>query len=140
MQRTVPRSAQPRHDSLHGSHRPRNARRQPATAHERTYVARGVEHVNVWHQSARCHPTHLAERPPGRFRGDHERRLLREMHIEIFGHESQQCLTQAATAPACIERSEEHTSELQSLRHLVCRLLLEKKKQKKNKAETSNAD
>src|SRR5262245_66348339 len=29
-------------------------------------------------------------------------------------------------------RSEEHTSELQSLRHLVCRLLLEKKK-KENK-------
>src|SRR5262245_63915866 len=27
-------------------------------------------------------------------------------------------------------RSEEHTSELQSLRHLVCRLLLEKKKNK----------
>src|SRR5438045_8304387 len=27
-------------------------------------------------------------------------------------------------------RSEEHTSELQSLRHLVCRLLLEKKKDK----------
>src|ERR1039458_10778608 len=26
------------------------------------------------------------------------------------------------------KRSEEHTSELQSLRHLVCRLLLEKKK------------
>src|SRR5258705_2463972 len=29
-------------------------------------------------------------------------------------------------------RSEEHTSELQSLRHLVCRLLLEKKKQMKH--------
>src|SRR5438045_4063988 len=29
-------------------------------------------------------------------------------------------------------RSEEHTSELQSLRHLVCRLLLEKKKQNSN--------
>src|SRR5438045_2189471 len=28
----------------------------------------------------------------------------------------------------CVGRSEEHTSELQSLRHLVCRLLLEKKK------------
>src|SRR5438045_7395606 len=27
-----------------------------------------------------------------------------------------------------MRRSEEHTSELQSLRHLVCRLLLEKKK------------
>src|SRR5262245_64637495 len=31
------------------------------------------------------------------------------------------------------KRSEEHTSELQSLRHLVCRLLLEKKKKNKNK-------
>src|SRR5258705_3932874 len=29
---------------------------------------------------------------------------------------------------AAHQRSEEHTSELQSLRHLVCRLLLEKKK------------
>src|SRR5438045_8252096 len=28
------------------------------------------------------------------------------------------------------DRSEEHTSELQSLRHLVCRLLLEKKKKR----------
>src|ERR1035441_8589427 len=32
----------------------------------------------------------------------------------------------------CSTRSEEHTSELQSLRHLVCRLLLEKKKKKKD--------
>src|SRR5438445_2001241 len=31
-----------------------------------------------------------------------------------------------------IERSEEHTSELQSRQYLVCRLLLEKKKIKKN--------
>src|ERR1039458_4837056 len=30
-------------------------------------------------------------------------------------------------APEGVERSEEHTSELQSLRHLVCRLLLGKK-------------
>src|SRR5258708_23479119 len=30
---------------------------------------------------------------------------------------------------ACSKRSEEHTSELQSPDHLVCRLLLEKKKQ-----------
>src|SRR5438876_7266760 len=32
------------------------------------------------------------------------------------------------------ERSEEHTSELQSPVHLVCRLLLEKKKQNKTKS------
>src|SRR5438045_5134677 len=39
-------------------------------------------------------------------------------------------------------RSEEHTSELQSLRHLVCRLLLEKKKKKnkrKNKDTSNNS-
>src|ERR1035441_10849145 len=35
-----------------------------------------------------------------------------------------------ATPWSRFKRSEEHTSELQSLRHLVCRLLLEKKKYK----------
>src|SRR5687768_11235920 len=35
-------------------------------------------------------------------------------------------------------RSEEHTSELQSRLHLVCRLLLEKKKKKKNKKTKQN--
>src|SRR5687768_17813771 len=35
----------------------------------------------------------------------------------------------SAVSPDC--RSEEHTSELQSRLHLVCRLLLEKKKKKK---------
>src|SRR5471030_3490687 len=35
-------------------------------------------------------------------------------------------------------RSEEHTSELQSLRHLVCRLLLEKKKKKNQRIQTNN--
>src|SRR5438034_1961347 len=34
------------------------------------------------------------------------------------------------TGPDVIERSEEHTSELQSHSDLVCRLLLEKKKKK----------
>src|SRR2546425_6625087 len=35
-----------------------------------------------------------------------------------------------AEQPKCANRSEEHTSELQSLAYLVCRLLLEKKKNK----------
>src|SRR5437588_4684101 len=39
----------------------------------------------------------------------------------------------AAPAPAGSPRSEEHTSELQSHSDLVCRLLLEKKKQNKKK-------
>src|SRR5690349_22988210 len=36
------------------------------------------------------------------------------------------------------ERSEEHTSELQSRRDLVCRLLLEKKKKQKKKKQTNH--
>src|SRR5438034_4109593 len=36
----------------------------------------------------------------------------------------------SATRPSTCERSEEHTSELQSYSDLVCRLLLEKKKKK----------
>src|SRR2546422_8084888 len=35
-------------------------------------------------------------------------------------------------------RSEEHTSELQSRLHLVCRLLLEKKKKKQNNLHNHN--
>src|SRR5690606_41839947 len=34
------------------------------------------------------------------------------------------------TTEVCVDRSEEHTSELQSRENLVCRLLLEKKKQR----------
>src|SRR5437899_6768476 len=41
----------------------------------------------------------------------------------------------AACTHAVDERSEEHTSELQSLRHLVCRLLLEKKKKNPTMAD-----
>src|SRR5690625_6231426 len=37
-----------------------------------------------------------------------------------------------------INRSEEHTSELQSRGHLVCRLLLEKKKKKKKTNEKNS--
>src|SRR2546422_5387600 len=43
----------------------------------------------------------------------------------------------APAPPTAPERSEEHTSELQSRLHLVCRLLLEKKKQLHNKHNTS---
>src|SRR5215469_18532452 len=42
---------------------------------------------------------------------------------------ARRCAASGRTLP----RSEEHTSELQSRRDLVCRLLLEKKKKKKKK-------
>src|SRR5262245_62483363 len=47
--------------------------------------------------------------------------IVREVGVETGGSN-----VQFAVNPE--NRSEEHTSELQSLRHLVCRLLLEKKK------------
>src|SRR2546422_2312555 len=40
----------------------------------------------------------------------------------------------------CGKRSEEHTSELQSRLHLVCRLLLEKKKKNSEKQENETDD
>src|SRR3989442_6980857 len=49
----------------------------------------------------------------------------------------------SSSARACAHRSEEHTSELQSRPHLVCRLLLEKKKKNAVRLMTdklSNAD
>src|SRR2546422_5067244 len=50
-------------------------------------------------------------------------------------HGPRPCTLGQSDAP----RSEEHTSELQSRLHLVCRLLLEKKKTK-NVAATSNSE
>src|SRR3989441_9183585 len=42
--------------------------------------------------------------------------------------------------PNTVERSEEHTSELQSLAYLVCRLLLEKKKKKTHTNRTPHVE
>src|SRR3989339_761360 len=46
----------------------------------------------------------------------------------------------APRAPSRTPRSEEHTSELQSLTNLVCRLLLEKKKNKNKNKEKNQLD
>src|SRR5438093_8796694 len=46
--------------------------------------------------------------------------------------EVEESLEELAGLTAAAGRSEEHTSELQSLTNLVCRLLLEKKKKKAN--------
>src|SRR5262245_62250210 len=46
----------------------------------------------------------------------------------LVGHLQEGLRKETLPAVDVDDRSEEHTSELQSLRHLVCRLLLEKKK------------
>src|SRR5260370_31827572 len=48
-------------------------------------------------------------------------------------------LTNASIGPELGVRSEEHTSELQSHLNLVCRLLLEKKKELRKRAKDRNA-
>src|SRR5258705_5270698 len=61
-----------------------------------------------------------AERRRDRTLVDRDRESVRE--------QAQSRLPDQDVAAQRLVRSEEHTSELQSLRHLVCRLLLEKKK------------
>src|SRR2546422_2807784 len=55
-----------------------------------------------------------------------------EAFSNVFRHESRVCVVLHSDGWGKVgyTRSEEHTSELQSRLHLVCRLLLEKKKKK----------
>src|SRR5205814_2413544 len=57
-----------------------------------------------------------------------DHRMRQVLEVEALGLERGAFVQRRAVDP----RSEEHTSELQSLRHLVCRLLLEKKNKRKN--------
>src|SRR2546422_6087090 len=75
------------------------------------------------------------------FRSQHDRRRMRRVRVEgrcardphlvlgcQGGERREQERGRGVEAAVCEGRSEEHTSELQSRLHLVCRLLLEKKK------------
>src|SRR5438093_5819400 len=75
----------------------------------------------------------LAARRPRELRGD-ERPLELKTGRERFLHEPNALHDRETAPPARLAalRSEEHTSELQSLTNLVCRLLLEKKKEGRN--------
>src|SRR2546427_4682645 len=59
--------------------------------------------------------------------------LEREDRQERQGDDEQRHEERRSHLPGRSERSEEHTSELQSQSNLVCRLLLEKKKTKHTK-------
>src|SRR5437899_10040984 len=70
----------------------------------------------------------LKEREFRTVEGRKPRRRVGEALIEAFGEKATTIVVFAEKNDArVLGRSEEHTSELQSLRHLVCRLLLEKK-------------
>src|SRR5438876_7573829 len=56
--------------------------------------------------------------------------------LVVVGQPSVRAMRAPTPVAAAAARSEEHTSELQSPVHLVCRLLLEKKKKKQIKNHT----
>src|SRR5438093_2610665 len=67
------------------------------------------------------------------FRSDGDRRSARAGHLlAAADHQEIHRRDRYRHRDGDTGRSEEHTSELQSLTNLVCRLLLEKKKKKKN--------
>src|SRR2546429_5574703 len=81
--------------------------------------------------------TTLFRSPPGRDDPALQRRMRSSDEAVGHGDVCQQafrtiCVLRQHVAPD-ENRSEEHTSELQSRLHLVCRLLLEKKKKKHNR-------
>src|SRR5690349_22566429 len=59
-------------------------------------------------------------------------RDLERLHVAPAVHLRHRQMDPADVRPPGDDRSEEHTSELQSRRDLVCRLLLEKKKGKRH--------
>src|SRR5258708_17393549 len=71
--------------------------------------------------------------------------LFRSLVLRVDAHLTAAGARASTTFFELVERSEEHTSELQSPDHLVCRLLLEKKKKLRKCANkvgrsTSQAD
>src|SRR5689334_24373363 len=64
----------------------------------------------------------------GEVRGGEALDMLQAMGTGVEGSMTTVHANSPADAFSRLERSEEHTSELQSQFHLVCRLLLEKKK------------
>ena len=80
--------------------------------------ARSPQAVRLLHLSARAQFQALLQTRP----------LARTLHFALHGLANHQETDRSALFAPAGSRSEEHTSELQSLSDLVCRLLLEKKK------------
>src|SRR3989449_9452077 len=92
--------------------------------------------------SSRCEPARFQQRSGKGFRNSFglihwpggpwaERRAPSSQFLFLAEHEQAVSLFWLSLRVDPAERSEEHTSELQSRLHLVCRLLLEKKKKKR---------
>src|SRR2546422_3966797 len=67
----------------------------------------------------------------------HQKQILARTFAQCAVGGQSDALREAEPARLHADRSEEHTSELQSRLHLVCRLLLEKKKKKTRNRTTA---
>src|SRR5262245_58660217 len=90
-------------------------------AADRNY-AKSIEWVAERYRQANCSPSGEPLDPTA-----DDVIEARARRVEVAGLARAWLPSAAQTLPTAAVRSEEHTSELQSLRHLVCRLLLEKK-------------
>src|SRR5258708_18467835 len=81
-------------------------------------------YTTLFRSIGRCHPNHRSSGVVGREGAveDGEGPPPNSLNALVPGQSSN------GSHPSEVSRSEEHTSELQSPDHLVCRLLLEKKK------------
>src|SRR5690554_306072 len=77
---------------------------------------------------ARLPKVELHQHLPGSLRTQTVIDLADEYGFELPSHDPEELRPYLQVMPDTPARSEEHTSELQSRPHLVCRLLLEKKK------------
>src|SRR5262245_35026137 len=89
-------------------------KKRPAYTTVQTIIRR-LEEKGAVRQTKQVGNAHIFE--PTITRDAAHRRLINEL-LDLFGGSARPLMAHLA------ERSEEHTSELQSLRHLVCRLLL----------------
>src|SRR2546422_8623411 len=75
-------------------------------------------------------PRRVVVEPPGR------ERVQENLEEVLMNLDREAQRGEVDVQPLHLLRSEEHTSELQSRLHLVCRLLLEKKKNRTNRTTT----
>src|SRR5215217_2192991 len=81
---------------------------------------------------AGCDGTAVSSAQPNVLESDAEANVGVTASPTPTGHPKPQATAEPTPTPPPVARSEEHTSELQSRQYLVCRLLLEKKKNNEN--------
>src|SRR5690554_7532481 len=102
------------------------------------YYRRGKE--NLFPQIYNCPNPKCTYEGRLRFHGFYSRNVLtmnETLVIFIKRYFCPDCRKTVSLQPSFVLRSEEHTSELQSRPHLVCRLLLEKKKTPREEPRSS---